>query len=154
MRYAFPLLFLAAISGCRTPQTTRPLDALRSAYPQVIWDTLSVRADLNCDSLPDEARIGHYKGHIFVGFTFADAKEPDILEFAVAGGIQQAICGEPATLTTESQDFSPSASDERGELPGFRRSAWCVGLRLAGGECDSVHIYWNHDAKQITWWRL
>lgn len=42
-----------------------------------------------------------------------------------------------------------------GENPeGFRQSKTCKGLRLTDGECDSMHIFWNHETKHIDWWRL
>jgi hypothetical protein len=25
---------------------------------------------------------------------------------------------------------------------------------LVDGECDSMHIFWNHEAKHFDWWRL
>ena len=144
-------LCLFAIPSCRVGESD-PRTTLHAAYPEVRWDTIPVRADFDCDGSDDHAVIGRYKDHVFVGFVFARSRNTDVLEYAVSAGIQQAICQEPATLEVESQDFDPPA--ESGALPGFRRSLSCKGLRLAGGECDSVHIYWNHNDKQITWWRL
>ena len=153
MRFAILLLPVLALPHPASSQQDAPLRALRAAYPLVTWETASVHGDFDCDSVPGDARIGRYRGHLFVGLYFAGRKQVDILEFAVSAAVQQAICAEPATLTTESLDFDPSAAGV-GPLPGFHRSVSCKGLRLAGGECDPVHIYWNHDQRQITWWRL
>ena len=27
------------------------------------------------------------------------------------------------------------------------------GFRLEGGECDSIHFFWNHNTKRLEWWR-
>jgi hypothetical protein len=24
---------------------------------------------------------------------------------------------------------------------------------LSGGECDPIHIYWNHNTRRLEWWR-
>ena len=26
-------------------------------------------------------------------------------------------------------------------------------LGLTGGECDSIHLFWNHASKSLDWWR-
>jgi len=51
------------------------------------------------------------------------------------------------TMTLESLDSAPDG--DTGPLPGFRRSRTCKGLNLTDDMIDSVHIYWNHDAKRF-----
>jgi len=68
-------------------------------------------------------------------------------------GQQAAICSEPAKLEIESLDYEP-AEDAGGKLEGFDRSRTVKGMRLSGGECDDVHLFWNHITKHLNWWRL
>jgi hypothetical protein len=118
----------------------------------VQWDARSgLRADLDCDGRADQAFLGRNAGRVYVGVVRAAAIKPEILDFAVDGGVQEAICAEPAKLVVESLDYDPT--DAVGPIDGFRRSRACKGLELSGGECDSVHLFWNHALKRIDWWR-
>jgi hypothetical protein len=56
-------------------------------------------------------------------------------------------------LEIESLDYDP-AENGGGKLDGFERSRTFKGLRLSGGECDDVHLFWNHITKHLNWWRL
>ena len=139
----------------RSKPTTSPdtaLRALAAARSDVRWSTDNVQmADLDCDGRPDAAALGRSDHNVFVGVVRSGAK-PEILQFAIDAGQQAAICAEPAKLRLDTLDFDPSA--EIGSLVGFRRSRVCKGLLLSGGECDPVHIFWNHNDRQFSWWRL
>jgi len=69
-------------------------------------------------------------------------KKPQILEFRVNGGYQDAICQEPAELSLESLDY-----DLDYEVKGFRKSGICKGLVLSDDACDPIHFFRNE------WWR-
>jgi hypothetical protein len=51
-------------------------------------------------------------------------------------------------LRVESLDYDPA--EAVGKIDGFRRSKTCKGPRLEGGECDSVHVFWNHKTKRLN----
>jgi len=122
------------------------------AVPGVQWDAKSdLRADLDCDGHSDQAFLGRNAGRVYVGVVRAAATKPEILDFAVDAGIQEVICAEPANLVVESLDYDPA--EVLGPIDGFRRSRTCKGLKLSGGECDSVHLFWNHASKSLDWWR-
>lgn len=128
------------------------LDRLSEAVPGVQWDAKSgLRADLDCDGRADQAFLGRNAGRVYVGLVRAAATKPEILDFAVDAGSQKAICAEPAKLVVESLNYDPT--EAVGPIDGFRRSRTCKGLRLSGGECDSVHLFWNHASKSLDWWR-
>jgi hypothetical protein len=138
------------LSPAAAPRT--PLQVLSDTRPGVRWDVNSaLRFDFDCDGRSDHAFIGRNEGRVYVGLVRATGQRPEILEFAVSGSIQAAICAEPATLMIESLDFDPTA--DYGKIDGFRRSRTCVGLELRGGECDSIHLFWNHEKQHLDWWR-
>ena len=129
------------------------LGRLYDARPNVRWDSKSgLRADFDCDGRPDQAFLGRNAGRVYVGLIRAAAQRPEILDFAVGASIQEEICGEPAELVIESLDYDPE--EAVGGIDGFRRSRRCKGLQLRGGECDSIHLFWNHESRSLDWWRL
>ena len=116
------------------------------------WDAKSgLRADFDCDGRPDQAFLGRHAGRVYVGVIRAAAQKPEILDFAVNGVVQEAICAEPAKLAVESLDYDPT--EAVGSVYGFQRSRTCRGLELSGGECDPIHVFWNHVSKSLDWWR-
>jgi hypothetical protein len=155
MTCTFFLVGMVAAASQSLPASASPrtaLDRLSATVPGVQWDAKSgLRADLDCDGRADQAFLGRSAGRVYVGVVRAAATKPEILDFAVDAGIQEAICAEPAKLVVESLDYDPS--DAVGPIDGFRRSRTCKGLELSGGECDSVHLFWNHALKRIDWWR-
>ncbi len=148
------LLVIATPSAETTSaQPLQPIQVLSAAAPEVAWSEGShLPADFDCDGDTDHAFLGHRPGRVYVGLVRAASPKPEILEFAVNPGVQAAICGEPAELAVESLDYDPT--EAVGPIEGFRRSQSCKGLQLSGGECDSVHLFWNHKTRQLEWWRL
>jgi hypothetical protein len=97
------------------------LERLSAAVSGVQWDAKSgLRADLDCDGRADQAFLDRSAGRVYVGVIRAAATKPEILDFAVDAGIQEAICAEPAKLVVESLDYDPT--DAVGPIDGFRRS--------------------------------
>ena len=141
-------LLLAAATATLPAQSLR---ALRAAAPQVKWDTIAVRGDFDGDGKTDEAYLGRANGRVYLGIVVRTAPKPQLLDFAISPSVQQGVCHEPVTLTLEALDYDPG---EVGPLPGFRRSKDATGLRLDDDACDAVHLYWDHDAHRMAWWRL
>jgi hypothetical protein len=140
-----------AVAFAQGQKARGSLDSLRARAPSVVWDTAAVRADVDGDGVVDDAYLGRARGRIFVGVVLGGARNVDVLEFAISARIQEAICSEPATLAAEPANYP---GETVGTLKGFRPSAKASGLRLAGGDCDSIHLYWDHDQKRLGWWRL
>jgi hypothetical protein len=147
-----PLIVLALASPGYSHQqgTPKPLQRLSTREPSIVWDSLAVRSDFDADGAMDYAFVGRARGRIFVGVTMGRADKIEIISFAIAPALQNAVCAEPASLTPERLE-SPDA--EVGPLEGFRGSRRLRGLRLSGGECDAIHIYWNHRRHHLSWWR-
>lgn len=130
-----------------------PIQVVSAAAPGVAWTAGSqLTADFDCDGREDHAFLGHHDGRIYVGLVRAASANAEILHFAVDPDVQAAICGEPAELSVESLDYDPT--EAVGPIEGFMRSRTCRGLRLSGGECDSVHLFWNYKTRELNWWRL
>lgn len=121
----------------------------------VKWDSSSVvKVDIDCDGVPDTAKIGYIDQHVRLAVTLGASRKTQFLEFGLGDSMaQDSLCGTDAALAVEDTDYD--LTEALGENPeGFVRSKRCKGLNLSGGECDSMHIYWNHAKKSIDWWRL
>ena len=140
----FALLFATLATAFQSlPPSLSPrtaLERLSEADSKVRWDGKSdLRADFDGDGRPDQAFLGRKAGRVYVGVVRAAAQQPEVLDFAVDAGAQKAICAEPAKLVVESLDYDPT--DAVGPIEGFRRSRTAKGLRLSGGDCDSIHLF-------------
>jgi hypothetical protein len=163
------LLMCATASGCAkdeeaasppasAPQASAAV-ASREALEPVALDVgkaqpAVIEADIDCDGIEDTARMEYVEDRVRVTVTLAATKTSQSLEFGLGDSMaQESLCGTEATLEIEDMDYD--LIEIFGENPeGFRESKTCKGLRLMGGECDSMHIFWNHDTQHIDWWRL
>ncbi len=147
-------LAMLTIAGGGEAYSAAVLRAVEAYAPDVKWQAISeLAADLDCDGRPDHALLGRHSGNVYVGVVLSSERKPQVLGFAVDPGIQNAICAEPAVLSVESLDYDPPEEMGSIAVAGFRRSKRCKGLRLEGGECDSIHFFWNHKTRRLEWWR-
>ncbi len=110
-----------------------------------------VTADVDGDGRADAAWIQLEQGEVVVSVRRgSDTAAPvQRLAFAVDASQQAAICDLPASLAVHPLFCSPA--DE--PLPGCRNERRSKEVTLTGGDCDPIHLYWNHDAGRVTWWR-
>jgi hypothetical protein len=150
----------ALVGGYRpkvhSPRPDQAFRLVQKKAPNVSWDRESLlKGKFNPDDKIDYALLGQQgKSKAFVAVVYSPVEpnaQVDILEFGV-GQDQGSICQLPAHLKLESLDYDPS--DEVGTIPGFRRSRKVMGLNLAGGDCDSFHLFWNYQSHHLDWWRL
>lgn len=111
--------------------------------------------DLNGDGRTDVVRIAR-QGDNNVVLTAEIRLEnghvqSQSLNFEIARDRQAAICAWPVQLVAEPLNYDPDPGV--GVLPGYQKSNQAIGLRISDGECDDIHIYWNHDARRVDWWR-
>lgn len=140
------------------PQATTAATA-RQAVAPVAADAgeaqpVVVKADVDCDGVEDMAQMDYVEDRVRVTVTLAETKTPQSLDFGLGNSMSHAsLCGTKAALEIEDMDYD--LIEALGENPeGFRKSTTCKGLILTDDECDSMHIFWNHDTKHIDWWRL
>jgi hypothetical protein len=130
-------------------------NVLERELPDVTWSSERMIADVNCDGRPDRVFTGRDADHYYVAVLIAGETPPRVsyVVFLLRGGSQDAFCGAPNTLRTERLDYD--IREMLGGVPeGFERSTRCLGLHLVAGECDSFHLFWNHAANKLDWWRL
>jgi hypothetical protein len=123
---------------------------------EIKWDESStVRVDFNCDGTPDTAKLGYIENRVRLTIIFGGGDLPSqSIEFGLGmSGYQDALCGTDAKLSIEDMDYD--LIEIFGENPeGFEQSKTCSGLNIRAGDCDSMHIFWNHKTNHIDWWRL
>lgn len=122
---------------------------------EIEWDEASmVSADINCDGVTDTAKLGYIEGGVRLLVSFGGTNTEQFIEFGLGQpGYQDALCGTEAHLSIE--DMGYDLIEVFGENPeGFQPSKVCSGLNVSAGECDSMHVFWNHKQKHINWWRL
>lgn len=127
------------------------VETLQHTHPDIKWDKASlVKADFNGDRVPDSAILGYKKKQVIVAIAPGHLQngKAQLLKFGI-GSDQDSICALPAKLVTEKL----ICATEGDVLPGCKVGAGAKGLALSGGECDSIHMYWNHKAKHMEWWR-
>ena len=126
---------------------------LRLADRLVHWDEQSVLSvDVDCDGRVDSAFVGRSDSAMYVGVVTNTRIPAEVLRFGLHGNaVQDAVCSDKAKLTVESLDYDPT--DAVGALAGFQRSRVCRGLNLGEEDCDSIHLYWNHESHHLDWWR-
>lgn len=129
--------------------------SIAAAKPLTKWDQATlVSGDFNGDGRRDWAMVGYKGAGLELAIRIAGVKgrktRTQFLAFGIGASIQAAICEAPAKLQVDEQFCSPM--DEA--LPGCRPSKIANSLNLSGGDCDSIHLYWNSDTSRMEWWRL
>ncbi|WP_143541617.1 hypothetical protein [Rhodoferax fermentans] len=155
------ILALGALISCTSGSAAAPEQSARAAEliaagaPGVRWDrgTL-VEGDFNGDGKPDFAVVGYKGDGLVLAIRASSAKggryRTDYQHFGISPSIQAAICEAPAKLGVGEQVCRPM--DE--QLPGCRPSNTTKSLHLSGGDCDAIHLFWNHKTNLMEWWRL
>jgi len=146
----------AMAQGEPTGGRATALRTLQAARPGLTWRHVRT-LDINCDGMRDDIFTARDATHYYVAAVIATrdgAGRASVVRFQLVGSSQESFCGRPEPLETESQDIDFPEIVGEPAPQGFRRSTRCLGLRLAVGECDSFHLYWNHTSGQLDWWRL
>ncbi len=155
------IFFLAALiepayaGKVDTSPATAAANLIVAVRPDVRWDkTTLVEGDFNGDGTPDFAMIGYKGDGIVLAVRASSGKRRvyrnDFQKFGIGSSTQAAVCEVPALLSIREQFCNPM--DE--PLPGCRPSEAANSLNLSGGDCDSIHLFWNHKKNRIEWWRL
>jgi hypothetical protein len=141
--------------GVKVSERAKADQALRASRPGLAWRH-EQSIDVDCDGRRDEVFTAKDATQYYVAAVAprkAGALKISVVQFQLSGSSQDSFCGPPEPLRPESLNYDPR--EELGATPeGFRRSARCKGLNLVAGECDTFHLYWNHVAGELAWWRL
>ena len=113
-----------------------------------------LRVDLDGDGTPESIRLTQESTQVVVTVeskTVAGGSQT--LNFGVDPARQDAVCGLPVTLTPAATDCAPEALGTQA-LPGCIAKPAARSLTLSDGQCDAIHLYWNHDTRRLAWWRM
>jgi hypothetical protein len=128
------------------------LDEAVASRKDVKWDESTVvSVDFDGDGKSDSALVGYVGDQLLVVIGNggrAQNTPVQLLQFGI-GQSQDSVCAAPATLEVAKLSCGTGADP----LPGCKDSPDAVGLTLGGGECDPIHLYWDHDHKRMGWWR-
>ncbi len=146
-------LGLAVLLAAEQSPARDGLGRLSAAEPSVRWQEASrVRVDVDCDGKVDDVYLGRQAAKVYVGLLRAAEGPPSVLAFEIGTTAQAGICGEPASIASEALPLPTSADAPAEAAPGATHPR-CRGIRLSGGECDSIHLFWNSKTKRLDWWR-
>ena len=123
-------------AGVARVETAR--EALRHSEPAGLRWNHSQRLDINCDGKSDEVFTASDESRFYVAAVLGPItakSRSSVVAFRLSGDSQDSFCGDFESLTPEDHEK-------------------CKGLRLVAGECDSFHLYWDHDSNALDWWRL
>lgn len=109
-----------------------------------------VRGDLDGDGLSDQATLVQHSDYIALTIRRAASNKDETMEFAVSPGVQAAVCQLPATLSA-AEVFCAPMDDP---LPGCKEAPGTIALEISDGACDAIHLYFDHEAHEMAWWRL
>ena len=113
-----------------------------------------LRVDLDGDGAPERVQLDQANTQVTITVesqTLAEGVQT--LNFGVDPARQDAVCGLPVTLTPAAADCAPEALGAQA-LPGCINNPAARDLILSDGQCDAIHMYWNHDTLRLAWWRM
>jgi hypothetical protein len=114
----------------------------------------SLRVDLDGDGQAETITLTQGRKEVVVRVEGpALGAQPQTLSFGVDPARQDAICGLPAVLEVTEADCSPEALGSE-PLEGCKFTPNAQQISLSDGMCDSIHMYWNNEKRQVWWWRL
>ena len=117
------------------------------------WNhSLIVTADINRTGIADSAQLGISSDSVGLLLT-VDSKPLPIIDIPIDGSKQFGICpGSAPSISVVPQSDAPL--NALGETPrGYEICQDCVEIEVGGGECDSIHFYWDTTANELAWWR-
>lgn len=113
-----------------------------------------VRVDLDGDGSAETVSLSQHPGRVVLlvrGPALVGSTQT--LSFGVDPARQDAVCGLPVVLEITEPDCRPDGLGD-GVLEGCSAKPLSKDLSLSDGMCDSIHMYWNHERRQLWWWRL
>lgn len=135
------------LSRFRALAIALPLGACATQGPEPL------RVDLDGDGTPESIRLTQEATQVMITVeskTVAGGSQT--LNFGVDPARQDAVCGLPVTLAASAPDCAPEALGAQA-LQGCIAKPAARSLTLSDGQCDAIHLYWNHGTRRLAWWR-
>jgi hypothetical protein len=134
------------------------VDILRAGQPRAVTWRYSQHVDMNGDGERDEIFIAQDQQRFYVAVVLGPIRKmsvASVISFALEGNSQDTFCGVFESLAPESLVTRTELIEMSGDEPvGYPFETTATGLRLAAGECDSFHLFWNSADQTLSWWRL
>ena len=130
-----------------------PAIARQGAAGAYDWrPSLSVEVDLDRSGQMDSARLGTAADSVGLLIT-VNSKPLPLIEIPIDGSKQFGICpGSDPRISLSAQSEAPL--NALGETPqGYEICPDCIEIVIDGGECDSLHFYWDTTGGKLAWWR-
>lgn len=118
------------------------------------YDAALAHLDIDCDGREDAAQLEYFSNRAVLSVTLTRLEERQSLQIPMANDPEwlEACSGVPL-LAAESTDYDISRK-LGSNPPGFVASTSCKGLKVLGDECNTIHVFWDHDSSHLDWWRL
>ena len=115
-------------------------------------DSLVVVTDLDRSGQLDSAQLGIGADSVALSVK-VNSKPLPTIEIPIDGSKQFGICpGSAPSISVIAQSDAPL--NALGEIPrGYENCPDCVEIMVSGGECDSLHFYWDTSTNELGWWR-
>lgn len=148
--YAMTMCLALACSS-RAPT----IKVLESAQPSYAWSVRdAVLLDMDGDGSLDLVTLGTSDQGAAVGVVLGGLQgSAQILAFSISPNRQLATCGPPSGFS-HGPKSPPDPTASVGLPPGYNRCSSCPELIVSGtGECDPLHVFWDHETNALGWWR-
>jgi hypothetical protein len=113
---------------------------------------LTVDVDLDRNGQVDSAQLGVAARSVGLRVTLNSTPLP-LIEIPIDGSKEFGICpGSAPSIRLAPQSEAPL--NALGQTPrGYEICEGCMEVVVGGGECDSIHFYWDTTTRQLAWWR-
>lgn len=110
-----------------------------------------VSADLDGDGKSDTVRLEQAASGLSLSVSISSAGGATrSLRFGVNAARQDAVCRLPVQVGVEPLECAPDGQP----LPGCKALPGAQELVLDDDTCDVILVYWNHEKRELGWWRL
>ena len=123
---------------------------------QIMWQKDAVHeVDIDCDGIEDLVYMGKIDNDFVIKVSPSSSSIESRLQFGLGQASRQdAICG----LNPKFESYASDAETQKmlfdEVFEGYKSGKQCFDLNISGGECDSITVFYNHNSKQLNWWRL
>lgn len=123
---------------------------------EITWvENSQLMVDVNCDGNKDHTMIGYHGSNVIVKTKISGSNIESTLTFGIGEpNRQDALCGTEVTLSSYESSTEGLIEIFGEAFPEYKEGPGCYDLYIQAGECDSIHMYWNHTTNQLNWWRL
>ena len=154
MQRALCFSFLSALIAACLPAPEPPSSVLSAQHPEFAWsNTASETTDFDGDGTQDFLTLGTSDVGAAIAVVAGSPPRAYVLAFGTTGSEQLGTCGVPTGFVVHAKQ--PPDPRAYVDLPaGYSACPECPALTVGAGECDPLHVFWNHETNSLGWWRM